>query len=360
MRYAVDRALPSWSPDGAHIVFTRVTAHGTRSNICIVDADGSDLVQITNTGDADEADWGTHARRIASRDESRRPGEPAPRAAGGSVPRRGRTQPRTPLHASHLSGRRWAFRRVARSRFALERSRSDVERSRSEVEGPSESFEDFYRKEYWAVVGLAYALSGEPLARRTWHRRPSSPPIAARTVSRDTNSAVPGCDGSSRTSPFRASGAERPRRRRSRARLSDNEMSSQTSVRATGAMERRAVPSATAVQGRRAVLPRGPAHRRRSRDARHVTGDREATPSRRTEDARASPRDMGGRAMTLDARARRAAQSFRDAVEETDRSTPGRSSFERFDRFRRRKQRNARLGATWWPASWRSPRSSLP
>ena len=45
----------------------------------------------------------------------------------------------------------------------LERSRSDVERSRSEVEGPSESFEDFYRKEYWAVVGLAYALSGEPL-----------------------------------------------------------------------------------------------------------------------------------------------------------------------------------------------------
>ena len=50
--------------------------------------------------------------------------------------------------------------------------------------------------------------------------------------------------------------------------------------------------------------------------------------------------------MTLDARARRAAQSFRDAVEETDRSTPGRSSFERFDRFRRRKQRNARLGAT--------------
>jgi Tol biopolymer transport system component len=51
---------PGWSPDGTHIVFTRVTAHGTRSNICVVDADGSDLVQITNTGDADEADWGTH------------------------------------------------------------------------------------------------------------------------------------------------------------------------------------------------------------------------------------------------------------------------------------------------------------
>ena len=46
---------------GTRIVFTRATADGTQSNIAIVNADGSGLVQITNTGDADEADWGTHA-----------------------------------------------------------------------------------------------------------------------------------------------------------------------------------------------------------------------------------------------------------------------------------------------------------
>ena len=35
-----------------------------------------------------------------------------------------------------------------------------LERSRLEVERPPERFEDFYVKEYSAVVGLAYALSG--------------------------------------------------------------------------------------------------------------------------------------------------------------------------------------------------------
>jgi len=53
---------PGWSPDGTKIVFTRVSAGGTRSNIAIVNADGSGLVEITNTGDAGEADWGTHQR----------------------------------------------------------------------------------------------------------------------------------------------------------------------------------------------------------------------------------------------------------------------------------------------------------
>jgi TolB protein len=48
--------------------------------------------------------------------------------------------------------------------------------------------------------------------------------------------------------------------------------------------------------------------------------------------------------MSLDARARRAAQDFRRAVNEMDHSAPDRSSFERFDRFRRRRQRNARIG----------------
>ncbi len=58
---SIDCFYPGWSPDGTRIVFTRATADGTQSNIAIVNADGSGLVQITNTGDADEADWGTHA-----------------------------------------------------------------------------------------------------------------------------------------------------------------------------------------------------------------------------------------------------------------------------------------------------------
>jgi Tol biopolymer transport system component len=51
---------PGWSPDGTKIAFTRVTEDGKKSDIAIVNADGSGLVQVTNTGDADEADWGTH------------------------------------------------------------------------------------------------------------------------------------------------------------------------------------------------------------------------------------------------------------------------------------------------------------
>ena len=50
--------------------------------------------------------------------------------------------------------------------------------------------------------------------------------------------------------------------------------------------------------------------------------------------------------MTLDARARRAAHDFRRAVEDLDRAAPERSSFERFDLSRRRRQRNARVGVT--------------
>jgi Tol biopolymer transport system component len=58
---SVDCSFPGWSPDGAKIVFTRATDDGTQSDIAIVNADGSGLVQITHTGDAGEADWGTHA-----------------------------------------------------------------------------------------------------------------------------------------------------------------------------------------------------------------------------------------------------------------------------------------------------------
>src|ERR671937_307180 len=43
---------------------------------------------------------------------------------------------------------------------AASRSRLVLERSRPEVERPPETFEEFYRKEYTPVVGLAYALSG--------------------------------------------------------------------------------------------------------------------------------------------------------------------------------------------------------
>jgi Tol biopolymer transport system component len=57
---AVACSYPGWSPDGTMIVFARITANGTQSNICIADADGGDLVQLTVTGDAGEPDWGVH------------------------------------------------------------------------------------------------------------------------------------------------------------------------------------------------------------------------------------------------------------------------------------------------------------
>ena len=53
-------SYPGWSPDGSRFVFTLVTGNGKESNIAIADADGTDIVQVTRTGDADEADWGTH------------------------------------------------------------------------------------------------------------------------------------------------------------------------------------------------------------------------------------------------------------------------------------------------------------
>ena len=55
---SVDCTYPGWSPDGTKIVFTRSSHDGKATNIAVVNADGSGLVQITNTGDADEADWG--------------------------------------------------------------------------------------------------------------------------------------------------------------------------------------------------------------------------------------------------------------------------------------------------------------
>lgn len=51
---------PGWSPNGTKIVFTRISANGTRENIYTVNDNGSGLTQLTNTGRAQQADWGPH------------------------------------------------------------------------------------------------------------------------------------------------------------------------------------------------------------------------------------------------------------------------------------------------------------
>jgi Tol biopolymer transport system component len=51
---------PGWSPDGTKIIFTRISANGTQQNIDTVNADGSGLTQVTNSGGAQWPDWGTH------------------------------------------------------------------------------------------------------------------------------------------------------------------------------------------------------------------------------------------------------------------------------------------------------------
>jgi Tol biopolymer transport system component len=52
---------PGWSPDGAKIIFTRISAYGTQQNICTVNADGSGLTRVTNSSEGSrDADWGTH------------------------------------------------------------------------------------------------------------------------------------------------------------------------------------------------------------------------------------------------------------------------------------------------------------
>jgi Tol biopolymer transport system component len=53
---------PGWSPDGTHIVFAMAwKANGSQVDIFTARADGTDLVQVTDTPDRDnQPDWGTH------------------------------------------------------------------------------------------------------------------------------------------------------------------------------------------------------------------------------------------------------------------------------------------------------------
>src|SRR5581483_9668331 len=62
-----DNAAPSWSPDGAWIVFQReVRAEGGKYHIYRIRPDGTDLEQITHTtGNEYGPDWSPSGRRIA-------------------------------------------------------------------------------------------------------------------------------------------------------------------------------------------------------------------------------------------------------------------------------------------------------
>jgi Tol biopolymer transport system component len=51
---------PGWSPDGTKIVFTRVSAAGTQSNVYTVNPDGSGLFQVTRGLAGTQPDWGPH------------------------------------------------------------------------------------------------------------------------------------------------------------------------------------------------------------------------------------------------------------------------------------------------------------
>ena len=51
---------PRWSPDGEKIVFSRGTSGDNDSNIYTVNADGTNLTQVTHGVRDQAADWGTH------------------------------------------------------------------------------------------------------------------------------------------------------------------------------------------------------------------------------------------------------------------------------------------------------------
>jgi len=51
---------PSWSPDGTKIVFAKGQNGDVDANIYTVNADGTDLTQVTHTGGSQSPDWGIH------------------------------------------------------------------------------------------------------------------------------------------------------------------------------------------------------------------------------------------------------------------------------------------------------------
>jgi Tol biopolymer transport system component len=52
---------PVWSPDGKKILFRLTgTGFGEGGDLYTINADGTDMTQVTHDGDVDVADWGTH------------------------------------------------------------------------------------------------------------------------------------------------------------------------------------------------------------------------------------------------------------------------------------------------------------
>jgi len=57
--------FPSWSPDGTKIVFNRIAADGTSSNLFMVNADGKNLTKITRSSHSNEdAAWSPNGTRL--------------------------------------------------------------------------------------------------------------------------------------------------------------------------------------------------------------------------------------------------------------------------------------------------------
>ena len=83
---------PAWSPDRKHIIFASDRTSTTRQNdLVVMDADGSNVRQVTSTGDASE--WSPRYSPLG------------PHAAcdGASPPRRTRCSPRTTGSAARAS-----------------------------------------------------------------------------------------------------------------------------------------------------------------------------------------------------------------------------------------------------------------
>ena len=56
---------PAWSPDGRRLAFSRGSVDGQSSEIYVMDADGSNVIQVTSEGSAREPAWGPDGHTIA-------------------------------------------------------------------------------------------------------------------------------------------------------------------------------------------------------------------------------------------------------------------------------------------------------